>query len=69
MVMPSCSVRWALSSSGSVFTRFQNCGSEAVCGLVSMVYMGALGRWRDRPLVLEHLSIALADCAAPVGYL
>ena len=42
--------------------------AETVCALVSVAYMGALDHRRDRPLVLEHLSVALADCAAPVGY-
>jgi hypothetical protein len=37
--------------------------AEAVRALVSMAYVGALGRWRDGALVLEHLSMALADCA------
>ena len=34
--------------------------AEAVCPLVRMAYVGALGHWRDRPLVIEYLSVALA---------
>ena len=42
--------------------------AEAFCPLVRMAYVGALGDWRNRPLVLEYLSMALEDCPALVRY-
>jgi hypothetical protein len=41
--------------------------AETVCTLVGMAYVGALDCWRDRPLVLEYLSVALAanTCSQP----
>ena len=64
MATPSCSVGWARSFWESGFTRYRSAKTETVCTLVRMAHVGTLGRRRDPPLVVEHLSVALAYCPA-----
>jgi hypothetical protein len=56
---PRPAVRW-LGTFNRVLLDTEAAKAETVCTLVHMAHVGALRSWRDPPLVVEYLSVALA---------